>query len=76
MSQYRFQPKKFRRLNASYDWTYGLGLGLGIYFSETSIRLEIPFVSFEVVYYTKKQVEKYQRIAEYFASEAAELEDL
>ena len=71
--QYRFQPTTFKRINFYFDWTYAIGLGASI--SLDNMAIELPFIKFEIVFYSKKDLEKYNKIANYFSTNANLLED-
>lgn len=73
MNQYKMEPKKYKRVNFYIDWMYGVGAG--IYLRKWSIGLHLAFFTIDVEYLTKKDIEKYNRMAEYFAKNIDILED-
>ena len=74
MSQnYKFSPMKFRRINLT--WYTGASIGLGISLYKWAISIELPFIIFDLSYLSKKELDKMQKIANYFAENADLLDE-
>lgn len=67
MSQ-KFQPKKFRKID--FSWYRVPAIGLGISIGKWSISVELPFIVFDLIYFTDKELEGKQRLADFFSKNA------
>ena len=72
MSQ-KFNPKQFKRLNFSIDKINAFGIGIS--FDCWAISIQVPFFVIELVYFTDEQLDRMQKMANFFSENARELEE-
>ena len=73
MGKMQFEPKKYRRID--FSWYRVPSIGLGISIGKFSISVELPFIVFDLIYFTKKELAGKQRLANFFAKNAVVWDD-